>query len=124
MSKKNKKVLIAEDNESLLKLYSDVLEKEGILVIKTKNGKECVEKATEETPCLIFLDIIMPKMDGYEALKLLRGNEKTKGTKIIVLTNLANEEDRETAMSLGADEYFIKTDLSMANLVLAAKKCV
>jgi two-component system alkaline phosphatase synthesis response regulator PhoP len=103
-----KKILIVDDEPDILDVLKYILEKEGFKVKKAKNGEEAVDKAYEERPDLILLDIMMPKKDGIEVCRLLRNDNKFNDTFIVFLT-ARNEEYSEVAgFDVGADDYVVK----------------
>lgn len=102
------KILVADDHEMNRKLIRDILAFHGYEVIEAKNGEECVEKAKGHLPAFIFLDIQMPVMDGYTALKILKDTPETKNIKVIALTSFAMTGDREKIMQAGFDDYVSK----------------
>ncbi|GBE00011.1 polar-differentiation response regulator DivK [bacterium BMS3Abin07] len=104
----SKKILVAEDNEKNRKLIRDVLRYYGYDVIETENGAECVETAKEHLPDLILLDIQMPVMDGFRAIKVLKEMPETKHIKVIALTSFAMVGDREKILEAGFDDYIAK----------------
>lgn len=104
----SKKILIVDDEPDILDILKYVLEKEGYKVKKARNGEEAVDKAYEEKPDLILLDIMMPKKDGIEVCRELRSNKKFNDTIIVFLT-ARNEEYSEVAgFDVGADDYVVK----------------
>ena len=100
-----KKVLIVDDEKNIVDIIAFNLKREGYEVIKAFNGEEGVEKTFSEDPDLILLDIMMPKLDGYEACKKIR---EKKNTPIIMLTARAEEVDKVLGLELGADDYVTK----------------
>lgn len=102
------KILIVEDNEKNRTLVKDVLEYHGYEVIEAGNGKEGIKIAKENNPDLILMDIQMPVMSGYDAIKILKNNPETKDIKIIALTSLAMKGDKEKIMEEGFDDYMAK----------------
>ncbi len=100
-----RKILIVDDEKNIVDIIAFNLKKEGYQVIKAADGEEGVKKAMEENPDLILLDIMMPKMDGYEACKKIR---EKKNTPIIMLTARAEELDKVLGLELGADDYVTK----------------
>ena len=106
------KVLLIEDEKEVAELYRLKLSLDGYEVITAENGEEGLEKAFSENPELIFLDIKMPKMDGFEALKKLRSSEKTKNVPILILSNFDEQDLIEKGMTLGANEYLIKSQFT------------
>ena len=105
-----KKILIIEDEQYLLDMYTMKFESEGYQVATALNGEEGVVMAKKEKPDLILLDLIMPKMDGFVALKKIRKNPVTEKVPVILLTNLGQEEDVRKGRELGANDYFIKAN--------------
>ncbi len=102
------KILIVEDNEKNRTLVKDVLEYHGYEVIEAGNGKEGIKMAKELKPDLILMDIQMPVMSGYDAIKILKNNPETKDIKIIALTSFAMKGDKEKIMEEGFDDYIAK----------------
>jgi two-component system cell cycle response regulator DivK len=102
------KILIVEDNEKNRTLVKDVLEYHGYEVIEAGNGKEGIKIAKENNPDLILMDIQMPVMSGYDAIKILKNNPETKNIKIIALTSFAMKGDKEKIMEEGFDDYIAK----------------
>lgn len=115
------KILLIEDDEMLHTMYTQKFEKEGYTMVSAHNGSEGVKKAQEETPDLILLDIIMPKMDGFTALKKLKKNPETAEVPVIMLTNLGQEEDIKKGRELGASDYFIKANHTPGEVVAKVK---
>ncbi|MBQ3615513.1 MAG: response regulator, partial [Anaerotignum sp.] len=101
----DRKILIVDDEKNIADIIAFNLKKEGYQVIKAGDGEEGVKMALEENPDLILLDIMMPKMDGYEACKKIR---EKKNTPIIMLTARAEELDKVLGLELGADDYVTK----------------
>jgi CheY-like chemotaxis protein len=110
-------ILVAEDDSLYAKVYQNKLSKEGYDVVLAVNGKEAVQKASELKPNLILMDLIMPEMDGFTALEKIKGDPDTKGLKVLVMSNLGQDSDIKRAKDLGAEEYFIKANISIQELV-------
>jgi len=110
-------ILIAEDDTFLLRVYSAELQKAGYRVTSADDGEKVLAMAREEIPDLILLDILMPKKNGFEVLEEMRKDEKLAKTPVIVLTSLEREEDAKHAKKLGANDYFIKSDMDLDNLI-------
>jgi len=100
-----KKVLLVEDNEGLRDLYKEELEEEGYEIITVKNGKEALQKLEKEKPDLVVLDIVMPVMDGMEALGRMIG----KGRTIPIILHTSHPGYQEDFMSWAADAYLLKS---------------
>ncbi len=103
-----KKVLIAEDNPDSLEIITFQMEMMGYSVIAAKHGQEAVEKAVEEEPQLIVMDIMMPKMDGREATRIIRSNPKTQNIPILASTVLFRKSDLKSCIDAGCNDYITK----------------
>ncbi len=103
-----KKVLLAEDEKNVILGVRTCLDAVGYDVEVVEDGEEALNSVKREHPDLILLDLLMPKVDGFEVLKVLKGNKETSDIPIIVLTAKAEETDRQRAMDLGADNYMTK----------------
>ena len=103
-----KKILVVEDNEMNRVLLRDVLQYHGYDIIEAANGEEAIKEAGAHLPDLIFMDIQMPVMNGYEAIKALKSNDKTKNIKIAALTSFAMTGDQDKSLAAGADYYLTK----------------
>ncbi len=103
-----KKVLIAEDNPDSLEIITFQMEMMGYSVIAAKHGQEAVEKAVEEEPQLIVMDIMMPKMDGREATRIIRSIPKTQNIPILASTVLFRESDLKSCIDAGCNDYITK----------------
>jgi DNA-binding response OmpR family regulator len=116
-NKRPAKILVVEDETFLVKIYAVKLKKEGYDVSIANDGEAAVKMAADVKPDLILLDLILPKMNGFEALEKIRANAENKKTPVIVLSNLGQEEDIKRAESLGADDYLVKANFSIQDIV-------
>jgi DNA-binding response OmpR family regulator len=116
-SNKNKKILVIEDEATLQKALNEVLSKEGYEVVSSLDGLKGLELAQSENPDLILLDIILPKMDGFEVLKRIKENDKISQIPVIILTNLSDMNDIQKALDLGATTYLIKADFHIEDVL-------
>jgi len=114
---KRQKILFVEDDQFLRKIYFTKLSKENLELKAAVDGEEGLELAKSEKPDLIILDMILPKMNGFEVLQELKNDNKTKKIPVVVLSNLGQESDVDRAMSMGAVDYLIKTDFSINEVV-------
>ena len=103
-----KKVLICDDEPYIIESVSYVVRKAGFEVLTAEDGDESLTKAKSEHPDLIFLDIMMPKLSGYEVCRRLKQDPATRGIHIIMLTARGQQEDEQKALELGADEFMTK----------------
>lgn len=120
----NKKILIAEDDQFLSKMYQKKFELSGFEVMVVANGEEAVQKMTEWKPNMVVMDVMMPKLSGFEALKNAKAITTIKNIPIVILTNLGNPEDKEKAMELGAKDYLVKSDLTPQEVVDKVAKLI
>lgn len=105
-------ILLIEDDPMLTELYQTKLEMEGYQVTVATDGEQGVAQAKEVLPQLILLDIMLPKLNGFEVLKKIKKMKETSSIPVIVLTNLGGEKadtDKKLALSLGAQEFLVKT---------------
>ncbi|MFA5954340.1 MAG: response regulator [Patescibacteria group bacterium] len=112
-----KKILIIEDEAFLAEMYDTKFRDLGYTVILGHDGMQGVQLMKKERPDLVLLDIIMPGVDGYEVLKMVRKDPETKDLLIVVLSNLGQEEEITKGLQLGADDYLVKSDLTPSQLV-------
>lgn len=119
MNKDKKTILIAEDEEDLREMYTHALSSQDFEVLPAINGNEAIEwlERRGKEIDMILLDIVMPVMDGLETLEKIKENESFKKIPVIVFTNLNNEEDKQQAIGLGANDYFVKSQHTPAELV-------
>ena len=110
------RVLFIEDDPTVAQMYKLKLELDGYQVTMAKDGEEGLQLATEVHPDIIFLDIRLPKMDGFAVLERLRGNEQTRHIPVVILSNYGERELVERGLKLGALEYLIKSQTTPANL--------
>lgn len=120
--KKQKKVLIVDDEPNVREIYYNEFTKSGFKVTLAADGEEGLLKAGSETPDLILLDVMMPKMSGIDVLKALKSNQLTKDIPILLLTNLGEEQIIKEGFGLGADGYLLKVSYTPAQVVQESKK--
>jgi len=106
------------------KVYQNKLTKEGYQVTVVNNGNDAIKKASEIKPSLILLDLIMPEMDGFEVLKRMKSNPETKSIHVLVMSNLGQDTDIAKAKDLGAEDYFVKSNVSITELMEKIKSYV
>jgi two-component system, cell cycle sensor histidine kinase and response regulator CckA len=111
------KILLVEDDEAEQRLYINILKSEGFDVVLLANGQDCHNKVVEEKPDLILLDVMMPKMNGFETLDVLQFDSETKKVPVIILTNLSDPHYEEEALRHGAVKFLIKSQTENKQLV-------
>lgn len=102
------KVLLVEDEKNIILGVRTCLDAVGYKVDVVEDGQAAIDYITREKPDLVLLDLLLPKVDGFEVLNVVKKQELSKNIPVIVLTAKAEEEDRQRAMSLGADSYMTK----------------
>ena len=118
---KQKKILLVEDDDALASVYQTRLEAEGFLIKRAPNGEDALAAALEFKPDLILLDVMMPKVSGFDVLDILRNTPETANTKIVMLTALSQESDQQRAKDLGVDDYLVKSQVVIADVVERVK---
>jgi DNA-binding response OmpR family regulator len=111
------KILLVEDDDGLASVYQTRLEAEGFAIRRVPNGEDALAAAIEFKPDLILLDAMMPKVSGFDVLDILRNTPESASIKIIMLTALSQETDKQRAQSLGVDEYLVKSQVVIADVV-------
>jgi DNA-binding response OmpR family regulator len=117
MDSTQKKILLVEDDDDLANVYQMRLETEGFSVKRVPNGEDALAAAIEFKPDLILLDAMMPKVSGFDVLDILRNTPETANIRIIMLTALSQESDKQRAEQLGVDEYLVKSQVVIADVV-------
>lgn len=110
-------ILVVEDDTFLANAYRVKLTKSGFTIRIALDGDEVFTILAEFVPEVIILDLMIPKKDGFEVLKLLKADDRWKNIPLIVASNLGQEEDVDRAMKMGASDYIIKSDLSLNDLI-------
>jgi two-component system alkaline phosphatase synthesis response regulator PhoP len=105
---KKGKVLVVDDEVNITQILEFSIGSEGFDVITAQNGEEAIEKARRVQPDLIILDIMMPKIDGYEACRILKANPLTKNIPVVLLTAKGRDIDKRLGMEVGATDYIVK----------------
>jgi len=117
-------ILIAEDDIFFGTILKVGLTEENFDVLVVKNGEDAMKAMRARRPDLLVLDLVLPIKDGFEVIKEVEADAKLKGTKIMIFTNLAQEEDRDRASELGVHDFFLKASISIADVVKKIKEIV
>lgn len=112
-----KKILLVEDDDALANVYKTRLEAEGFDTRREPNGEDALATALSYRPDLIVLDVMMPKVSGFDVLDILRNTPEIANVKVVMLTALSQENDKERAESLGVDDYMVKSQVVIADVV-------
>jgi len=119
-----KKILFIEDESALQKTFGEIITQEGYQMMSALDGETGLRMAKTKKPDLILLDLILPKIHGFDVLKKLKEENETRDIPVIVLTNLEGLEDVEKALKLGATTYLVKANYSLEELLEKIKKAL
>ena len=122
MPKDKIKILLVEDDSFLLGMYATKFEMEGFKVIVAEDGEKAIRLALKEAPDIILLDIILPKINGFEVLRQLKDSPITANIPVILLTNLSQKDEIEQGLKMGAEDYLIKAHFMPSEVVDKIKK--
>ena len=116
-----KKILLVEDDAALASVYQTRLEMEGFEISHVANGEDALATALAFRPDLVVLDVMMPKINGFDVLDILRNTPETAQLSVIMLTALSQAKDKERAAQLGADDYLVKSQVVIGDVVARIK---
>jgi two-component system phosphate regulon response regulator PhoB len=116
-----KKILLVEDDIALASVYRSRLELEGFEIKEVNNGEDALSAAVEFKPDLVLLDAMMPKISGFDVLDILRNTPETAHMRVIMLTALSQPKDKERAQNLGVDDYLVKSQVVIGDVVERVK---
>lgn len=122
MAEPKAKILIVEDDRYISKMYQLKLSLEGYAVQIADNGRTGVDKVKEFKPDIILLDILMPELDGFEVLKIVKSEDSTKNIPVLIMSNLGQEDHIQKGMELGAVGYIVKTQYTPSKVVEKIKE--
>lgn len=117
-----KRILFVEDDDALASVYIVRLEAEGFQVQRVANGEDALASAISFKPDLVLLDVMMPKVSGFDVLDILRNTPDTANLKIVMLTALSQESDKKRAESLGVDDYLVKSQVVISDVIDRIKR--
>ena len=123
-TEKKKKILIVEDDRALRMILQDKLARENFAVFVASDGAEGLKIAEKELPDIVLLDIIMPKMSGVDMLKLMRETTWGKTVPVLFLTNDNKPERMMEALKINANDYLIKSDWGLAEIITKIKETI
>lgn len=112
-----KRILFVEDDDALAGVYLVRLQAEGFDVKRVANGEEALAAAISFKPDLVLLDVMMPKVNGFDVLDIIRNTPETANLKIIILTALSQESDKKRAEALGVDDFLIKSQVVITDVI-------
>lgn len=118
---KKYKILLVEDDTALSSVYKSRMELEGFEVREVSNGELALSAALEFKPDIILLDAMMPKISGFDVLDIIRNTKETESIKVVMLTALSQPKDKERAEALGVDDYLVKSQVVIGDVVAKIK---
>lgn len=118
------RILLAEDDRFLRKSAGAMLRRQGFIVMAAEDGEDALRLARTESPDLILLDVIMPKMQGFDVLRALKSDPHTSPIPVIILSNLGQESDSVAAREMGALDYWVKSDLALEELAMRVGQAI
>ena len=110
-------IILIDDDETLIDMYSTKLRLSGFTVLTASNGNEGFNVVSVNTPNLVLTDLVMPESDGFELLRKIKNDKRTKDFATVALTNLSSESDKKEALKLGAIDYLVKSNYTPAQIV-------
>lgn len=116
------KLLIVEDDIALAEIYKEHFGADGFSVDVAESGEEAIEKVRLSRPDLIILDIMLPKLSGFDVLSILKSKDETRGIKVLALSALSQKQDVERGKELGADDYLIKSESTLSDIAAKVKE--
>lgn len=119
-----KVILLVDDDLTLREMYEERLKAEGFEIVQASNGDEAIKKAREVKPNIILLDIMMPKINGFDVLKELKADAELKDVPVIVLTALIQDVDRVQGKKLGAVDYIVKSETMPGEVIAKIKNAI
>ncbi len=117
-----KRILMVEDDDALAAIYINRIQMEGFDVKRVVNGEDALAAAIAYRPNLILLDVMLPRVSGFDVLDIIRNTRETANIKVIILSALSQDADRERANSLGVDDYLVKSEVVLADVIQLIKQ--
>src|ERR1700722_3894702 len=117
-----RRILLVEDDDALANVYNTRLVAEGFEVKRVTNGEDALVTVLSYRPDLVVLDVMMPKLNGFEVLDILRNTPEVGNVKVVMLTALSQEADKKRAESLGVDDYLVKSQVVIADVIERIKQ--
>ncbi len=118
------RVLIIEDDILMMDIYATALSAAGCQVLKAWDGEEGLKVTVEQCPAVILLDLVMPKLTGFDVLERLKADEKTRAIPVMVVSNLSDDRSVGSAMSRGADRFLAKTRYTPKEICANVLECL
>lgn len=118
------KVLLVEDDPFLVDIYTTKFQAEGFSISVATDGNQAIRRLSQDKPEILLLDIVLPKVDGWEILKSIKQSKDLQDLKVIVLSNLGQKADIDKAIALGATRYLIKAHYTPSEVVEEVKKII
>lgn len=120
----DKVILIVDDDPSLLEMYVERIKVEGAIVLEAKDGEEAIRAVKDNHPAAILLDIMMPKLNGFEVLKNLKSDPEMAKIPVIILTALADDQKKHQGLALGAADFIVKSETLPIDVIEKLRKII
>jgi len=120
----DKVVLVVDDDPTMLEMYVERIKSEGAIVLEAIDGEEAITQAKENHPAIILLDIMMPKINGFDVLKELKSDNDTANIPVVILTALADDQKKHEGMALGAADFIVKSETLPLDVVEKLRKII
>lgn len=118
------KILMIEDDIFLRKIYREKFLREGFSFLEATNGEEGLNKVIAEKPDLVLLDLMLPRKNGFDVLIEMKRNKATARIPVVILSNLGQDSDVKRGLELGANDYLVKTDVNLSDVVARVKEWI
>ena len=119
-----KSILLVEDDPFLIDIYTTKLKESGFSVGIAEDGDDCLRKVKESPPDILLLDIVLPRVNGWEILRKIKQDEKLKQIEVIILSNLGEKDEVEKGMKMGAARYLVKAHYTPTEVIKEIKKII
>jgi len=120
----DKVVLVVDDDPTMLEMYVERIKSEGAIVLEAIDGEEAITQAKENHPAIILLDIMMPKINGFDVLKELKSDNDTANIPVVILTALADDQKKHEGMALGSADFIVKSETLPLDVVEKLRKII
>lgn len=112
-----KKIVLADDEQFITIAYRDGLSRAGFTVVVAHDGMEALDLVKRENPDLVLLDLVMPRLNGFDVLKEMKNDPLVSDIPVVILSNLSQDTDEAEARKMGARDFYVKSDLSLEELI-------
>jgi CheY-like chemotaxis protein len=119
-----KVILVVDDDPTLLEMYVERIKSEGAIVVEARDGQEALERIAESRPSIIMLDVMMPRLNGFDVLSRIKSDPETANIPVIILTALSDDQKRRQGLELGAADFIVKAETLPIDVVEKIRKLI